>query len=38
VQLVGGEERAVDEGTLVFIPPSAEHVIRNDGSGLLVYL
>jgi mannose-6-phosphate isomerase-like protein (cupin superfamily) len=36
--LVGGEERAVGEGTLVFIPPGAEHAVRNDGSGLLVYL
>lgn len=36
--LVGGEERAVDEGTLVFIPPGDEHAIRNTGSELLVYV
>jgi mannose-6-phosphate isomerase-like protein (cupin superfamily) len=36
--LVGSEERAVDEGTMVFIPPGAEHAIRNTGSELLVYV
>jgi mannose-6-phosphate isomerase-like protein (cupin superfamily) len=36
--LVGGEEREVRERTLVFIPPGAEHAIRNDGPELLVYL
>ena len=36
--LVAGEERAVGEGTLVFIPPGAEHAIKNDSSGLLTYL
>jgi mannose-6-phosphate isomerase-like protein (cupin superfamily) len=36
--LVGGEERAVDEGTMVFIPPGAEHAIRNTGSELLAYV
>jgi mannose-6-phosphate isomerase-like protein (cupin superfamily) len=36
--LVGDEERAVDEGTMVFIPPGATHAIRNTGSELLVYV
>jgi hypothetical protein len=36
--LVGGEGNAVGEGTLALTPPAVEHVIRNDGSGLLVYL
>lgn len=36
--LVGGEEHAVGQGTLVFIPPGAEHAIRNDDPGMLVYL
>lgn len=36
--LVGDEERAVDVGTMVFIPPGAPHAIRNTGSELLVYV
>jgi mannose-6-phosphate isomerase-like protein (cupin superfamily) len=36
--LVGGEERAVGEGTMVFIPPGAEHAIRNTSAGLLAYV
>ena len=36
--LVGGEERAVGEGALVFIPPGAEHAIRNTGSEMLAYV
>jgi mannose-6-phosphate isomerase-like protein (cupin superfamily) len=36
--LVGGDERAVGEGTMVFIPPGAEHAIRNTSAGLLVYV
>jgi mannose-6-phosphate isomerase-like protein (cupin superfamily) len=36
--LVGGEERAVDEGTMVFVPPGADHAIRNTGPELLVYV
>jgi mannose-6-phosphate isomerase-like protein (cupin superfamily) len=36
--LVGGEERAVSEGTMVFVPPGAEHAIRNASAELLVYV
>jgi mannose-6-phosphate isomerase-like protein (cupin superfamily) len=36
--LLGGEEHGVGEGTMVFIPPGAEHAIRNTGSGVLVYV
>ncbi len=33
--LVGGEEREAGEGTMVFIPPGAEHAIRDAGAGVL---
>lgn len=36
--LVGDEECAVGEGTMIFIPPGAEHAIRNTSSELLVYV
>jgi mannose-6-phosphate isomerase-like protein (cupin superfamily) len=36
--LVGDEERAVGEGTMVFVPPGAEHAIRNDSPEPLVYV
>jgi mannose-6-phosphate isomerase-like protein (cupin superfamily) len=36
--LLGGEERAVGEGAMVFVPPGTEHAIRNTSSGPLVYV
>ena len=36
--LVGDEEHAVGEGTMVFIPLGAAHAIRNTGPELLVYV
>lgn len=36
--LTGDEERAVGEGTMVFMPPGTPHAIRNTGSELLVYV
>jgi mannose-6-phosphate isomerase-like protein (cupin superfamily) len=36
--IVGDEERTVDAGTLVYIPPRADHAIRATGDGHLVYL
>src|SRR5215472_3375613 len=36
--LVGGDEREVSEGTLVFVPPGTQHAIRNNGPGVLVYV
>jgi len=36
--LLGDEERSVSEGTLMFVPASTEHAIRNTSSGLLVYV
>jgi mannose-6-phosphate isomerase-like protein (cupin superfamily) len=38
LMLLGDEERSVSEGAMVFVPPGAEHVIRNTSSGLLVYV
>ena len=35
---VGGDERDVTEGQLVFIPPGTEHGIRNTGDGVLTYI
>ncbi len=35
---VNDEEQEVSPGTLVFIPPGAEHSIRNTGSVSLVYV
>lgn len=35
---VAGDEEQVGEGDLVFIPPSTEHCIVNDGPDLLVYV
>jgi mannose-6-phosphate isomerase-like protein (cupin superfamily) len=36
--IVAGEERYVGAGTLVFIPPGAEHAIHNPGPEELVYV
>ena len=36
--LLGDEERVVGEGTMVFIPPGAEHAISNTGAEPLVYV
>lgn len=36
--IVGGEERELEEGTLVYIPPGAEHAIENPGPDELVYV
>ena len=36
--LLGDEERTVVEGTMVFVPPGADHAIRNASSGMLVYV
>ena len=36
--ILGDEERDVDPGTLVFIPPGTPHAIRNDGDEPLVYV
>jgi len=36
--LVGDEELAVAEGTMVFIPPGTGHAIRNTSSEVLVYV
>ena len=38
VMRVDGEEQAVGPGTLVFIPPGANHAIRNVGSTSLTYV
>ena len=35
---VAGDTERVGEGDLVFIPPGAEHGIRNDGSEPLIYV
>lgn len=35
---VGGEEREVKAGTLVFIPPGTDHAIRNTGGEPLVFV
>ena len=35
---VGGDEREVSEGQMVFIPPNAEHGIVNTGEGPLTYV
>src|SRR5207248_764248 len=35
---VAGDTEHVGEGDLVFIPPGAEHDIKNDGSDPLVYV
>ena len=36
--MVGTERREVDTGTLVFVPPGADHAILNEGSELLSYV
>lgn len=36
--IVAGEEHEVQAGTLVFIPPGAEHAIYNPGPQELVYV
>jgi mannose-6-phosphate isomerase-like protein (cupin superfamily) len=36
--IVADEERDVEAGTLVFIPPGAEHAIFNPGPEVLVYV
>lgn len=38
VMIVDGEERAVDAGTAVLIPPRSEHAIRNTGDDVLEYV
>ena len=38
VMTVAGEEKELEEGTLVFIPPGAAHAIFNPGPDRLVYL
>jgi mannose-6-phosphate isomerase-like protein (cupin superfamily) len=38
LMLVGGEEREVGPGSLVFIPPGAMHAIRNIGDEPLTYV
>ena len=38
VMKVGDEEREVDAGTLVFVPPGAGHAIRNTGDEALVFV
>jgi mannose-6-phosphate isomerase-like protein (cupin superfamily) len=35
---VAGDEEAVGEGDLVFIPPATDHAILNDGAETLVYV
>ncbi len=35
---VAGVEETVSEGDLVFVPPSSEHGLVNDGEELLVYV
>jgi mannose-6-phosphate isomerase-like protein (cupin superfamily) len=35
--IVSGQEQEVERGTLVFIPPGAEHAIFNPGPELLIY-
>jgi mannose-6-phosphate isomerase-like protein (cupin superfamily) len=34
----GGEEREVEAGTLVFVPPRTPHAIRNTGDDTLTYV
>ena len=36
--IVGHEERAVEAGTLVYIPPRTDHAIRATGDDRLVYI
>jgi len=36
--IVAGEEQAVEPGSLIFIPPGAEHAIYNPGSEPLVFV
>jgi mannose-6-phosphate isomerase-like protein (cupin superfamily) len=38
VMKVGGEEREVEAGTLVFIPRGTDHAIHNDGAEPLVFV
>lgn len=35
---VAGDVEEVGEGDLIFVPPAAQHSIRNDGSETLVYV
>jgi len=36
--IVAGEKQAVEPGSLIFIPPGAEHAIYNPGSEPLVFV
>ncbi|MGH2380497.1 MAG: cupin domain-containing protein [Candidatus Limnocylindria bacterium] len=36
--VVGNEERTVEPGTLVFIPPNTDHAIRNPGPDPLAFV
>jgi mannose-6-phosphate isomerase-like protein (cupin superfamily) len=36
--IVAGEEQDVGAGTIVLIPPGAQHAIRNPGPDRLVYI
>jgi mannose-6-phosphate isomerase-like protein (cupin superfamily) len=36
--LVGDEERTVDAGTLIFVPPDTDHAIRNPGPEPLAFV
>lgn len=38
VMYVSGDERRVEEGDLVFIPPGSEHGLLNDGTDELVFV
>ena len=38
VMIAGDEEREVEAGTLVFIPPETPHAIKNVGEEMLVYV
>jgi mannose-6-phosphate isomerase-like protein (cupin superfamily) len=38
VMIVADEESQVGAGTLVFIPPGADHAIRNEGPDMLAYV
>lgn len=36
--LDGGQEQRIEAGSVLFIPPNAEHQLRNTGRGMLKFL
>ncbi len=38
VMIVGGDEKEVAEGTLVYVPPRSDHAIRNTSDEMMCYI